>query len=420
MLSLSMNGTPTWKGHPLPLPPKERSVLSLLLRHRPNPVGKEEIIQYAWPFQSSVSDASIARCINQIRRALPQICIEAIYGFGYKLLPESVPTYDFLAEISHAAPEIGEQFLHAMDLTRQRTITGLSQALEIFREITRAHPDYVPARLMLAQTIGVIIALGLSRHLHTHILEAWEHVRTASQLAPDAPLLSTAHAWLCDLEWNFSEADALHQTSLKTMPHIPDVLLPHVWHLIATNRVDQALQTQQAIVKQHPYSPYARITLARMLSYSGRINEALQEVLLARKSHPNNLIVENSYIYYLATVSPNPDLLERARYLNTLDDLPTSLKLSYPYVLACCGCNDHAYDAINAVLRNTNDLETRLVLTNAMLKLGDMEGAATEIMSAYQARYARLPYILRSPLHAPLKQFPRMQEIWFDIFGKYA
>jgi len=87
-LTLNRRGHPTWMGKPLAgLPPKEKSVLTLLLRRQPEPVSKEDIIRHAWPRHRTVSDESVVRCISQLRQRVPQANIETVYGFGYKLAP---------------------------------------------------------------------------------------------------------------------------------------------------------------------------------------------------------------------------------------------------------------------------------------------------------------------------------------------
>lgn len=71
----------------IPLPPKERSVLLLMLE-RPNEVlSKEVIIESVWKSEN-VSDESLTRCIYILRRALchsnDNQIIATIYGKGYK------------------------------------------------------------------------------------------------------------------------------------------------------------------------------------------------------------------------------------------------------------------------------------------------------------------------------------------------
>ncbi|MGJ4749036.1 winged helix-turn-helix domain-containing protein, partial [Leptospira sp. SA-E8] len=113
-LTLNRNGEPAWMGKPLAqLPPKEKSVLILLLRHQPEPVSKEEIIRSAWPRHIGVSDESVVRCISQLRRQVPQARIETVYGFGYKLLPSARQVHAPLLEVAHAPAEVVERFMHA-------------------------------------------------------------------------------------------------------------------------------------------------------------------------------------------------------------------------------------------------------------------------------------------------------------------
>ena len=59
----------TWRGTAVPLTFNAFDVLVLLLTNRPSAVSKAEILDRVWP-NTFVSDASLARTINEIRKAI--------------------------------------------------------------------------------------------------------------------------------------------------------------------------------------------------------------------------------------------------------------------------------------------------------------------------------------------------------------
>lgn len=86
-LSLDPAQYPCLDGVPLPLPPKERQVLALLISASPTVVTKADFARGAWGGQP-MSDESLARCIRQLRIRVPGCSdlLEVVYGVGYRLL----------------------------------------------------------------------------------------------------------------------------------------------------------------------------------------------------------------------------------------------------------------------------------------------------------------------------------------------
>jgi DNA-binding winged helix-turn-helix (wHTH) protein len=73
--------------HPVPLSPKAFELLKLLIEHRPRALSKDELLERVWP-GVFVSPASLARVINEIRRAVGDPArvgriVRTVYAFGY-------------------------------------------------------------------------------------------------------------------------------------------------------------------------------------------------------------------------------------------------------------------------------------------------------------------------------------------------
>jgi DNA-binding winged helix-turn-helix (wHTH) protein len=77
----------TRHGTPVPITLKAFDVLLLLISNRPRAVSKAEILDRVWP-NTFVSDASLARTINEIRKAIGESgpfgsAIRTVHAFGY-------------------------------------------------------------------------------------------------------------------------------------------------------------------------------------------------------------------------------------------------------------------------------------------------------------------------------------------------
>ena len=70
----------------LELSKKEYMLLLLLMQHISNPVPKELILDELWNKSETGSDGALRVYINRIKQLLPQMSIENIRGFGYKLV----------------------------------------------------------------------------------------------------------------------------------------------------------------------------------------------------------------------------------------------------------------------------------------------------------------------------------------------
>jgi DNA-binding winged helix-turn-helix (wHTH) protein len=399
------------------LPPKEKTILALLLRHLAEPVSKDELIREAWSDQRSVSDASLVRCISQLRRCLPQAHIEAIYGFGYKLLPPTRSTaprvHAALLQAAQAPADLVEQYLHASALVQRQTATPLARAIDLLRKLTERQPDYIPARVLRAHAILLAHRLDLNTQAQASLEEAWVQVGLAQALAPDSPLLAATQAGLYDLDWRFAEARRLHQAALRDLPYSAHALQPYVWHLLSIGQAARAPPCQHRVLRQRPYAAVERVMWARLLAQAGRREAALAAVDAARAAHPDNPLVVSAWCALQARYAPRQDLIPLARQLHDMTELPWYARVHLPYVLARCGRRAEARRALDTWPKNRPPPTPRqhVVRVPALIELGDLDGAAEAIAQAYRNRYCGLPVLLHSPACAALRQHPRAQEI---------
>lgn len=411
-----MSGPPAWMESTLArLPPKERAILTLLLRHPSREVSKEDIMRQAWPRQRSVSDESLVRCISQLRRQVPQARIEAVYGYGYRLLlPAPTPSvHQALMQAAQAPADLVEQFMHASTLVQRQTATPLARAIDLLRKLTERQPDYIPARVLRAHAILLVHRLDLNAQAQASLEEAWVQVGLAQALAPDSPLLAATRAGLHDLDWRFAEARDLHQTALRDLPYSAHALQPYIWHLLATGQAAHAHPCQHRILAQRPHAAVERVMWARLLAHAGERDAALGAIDAARAAHPGSTLVASAWCSLQARFAPRTALIPLARELHEMAELPRYARVSLPYVLARCGRRREARRALEAApaSRYPSTLHQRMARVPTLIELGELDDAAEEIAAAYQGRYVGLPGLLHSPACAPLRQHPRAREI---------
>jgi DNA-binding winged helix-turn-helix (wHTH) protein len=81
----------TRAGYEVHLPPKAFDLLKLLIENRPRVLPKAELIERVWP-GVFVSDASLAKVVSRIRKAIGQVddtrIVRTVHGSGYAFAAE--------------------------------------------------------------------------------------------------------------------------------------------------------------------------------------------------------------------------------------------------------------------------------------------------------------------------------------------
>ena len=67
--------------------PEERSLVNQFLKYPEKTYSNEEIISYLWrdDFESQGDISNLKNIISRLRKKIPLLNIENIYGFGYRL-----------------------------------------------------------------------------------------------------------------------------------------------------------------------------------------------------------------------------------------------------------------------------------------------------------------------------------------------
>ncbi|HEY0956877.1 MAG TPA: winged helix-turn-helix domain-containing protein [Roseateles sp.] len=409
-LDLTPDGLPTWQAAPLFLPPKESAVLALMIRAQPQAVSKAALVEQAWG-GSAVSDDSLARCISQLRRALPDVKIEAVYGFGYRLVQPQPVVHSRLQAVVKAPPDVVEAYLHAWEQAQHGTPRGMSRALTVLRAIVAEYPDYAPARVSLAATIGAAVGWGMAAELGVSVADGQAQLDVAERHDAHAPGLRVARAWLADMDWRFDDAEALFRAAYREQPDDAELLPLFGWHLLATGRSGEAVVVLRRAVAQRPFAVYPRVMLVRALGYDGQPEAALREAERAELDHPDNVLAISQHLLWRAQLHPGPELVEPALRLHARADAPSYVRATQPIVLARCGEAARALALIDAALGGEqHNAASNVMFAPALAALGQMERAASLLDTAFKARCGLLPLVLNAPLRL-LAAHPVVQQL---------
>jgi len=418
-LQLNPQGIPTWYGKEIHLPPKERSVLALLLESYPDPISKDALIQRVWLDNRTVSDDSLVRCISQIRKVLPEIRIEPIYGYGYRLLyPKLAP----LEKPGHTLPAsvAMDQYLHASSLAQQHTNKSLKQAIFVFHSLVADYPDFVEARLALARTIIHAINIGVDKEISVTQANAEENIQYAEKIHPATASVLSARAWLLDARWRFLDSEWLHLEALKKAPDNADVLHSYALHLLATGRMQDAVFPLKRVLSLRPFSIHARTLLARALGLLGRYDEAMEQIVIAEE-HESLMpgpIIEGVKLLIQAASDPGEQLIAIAERLDSLDQVPPYARVLLPYVLVRCGHPERALEIARARLADSSiPVYNRIFLVRDLAAVGELDIAAHILQEAYRQHHGYLPFILHCPEIGALAQHPIFKDIHQRLFA---
>lgn len=413
MLVLDDQGFPVLDGKLLDLQPKERAVLALLVRRAPQVVSKQAFADEAWA-PVPMSDESLARCISRLRRELPELRIESVYGTGYRLAA-NLPRHSRLLSAAQAPPAVAEAYLHARNLAQQRTPVALGKAIGVLRRLVDDQPHYASARVALAEALAGAASWGLASG---SVGEGLAQLAAAERSDPDCPGLAAARAWLLDLAWRFGEAELAHMDALLVASDDPDTLLLYGRHLMITGEHTMAVEQLRAALRLQPYSPLIRATLARALASAGDFDGALAEIDAACREHPDSLIAASYRIGLRALRDPRPALVAEAERLAERVDAPPFTLAVLSYTLARCGHCDEARELVAACGACSASTACSAVLhAPALAESGDADAAAAFVVAAHQEHCALLPLVLRDPGNAALLAHPAVAPVFAAVFS---
>ncbi|MGH6625288.1 MAG: winged helix-turn-helix domain-containing protein [Burkholderiaceae bacterium] len=413
-----------YRSRPLQLPPKEQAVLHLLVREWPRVVSKDRFARQVWAGQA-MSDESLARCVAQLRQAMPPnlgLAIQSVYRRGYQLvvapreLSESAPpTHPRLLHDAMALPQQVEALTHARQLTQQRTAPALQRAEQLLRELIVQAPGYMAAKLAFAECLAATLSCGFAVE-RQRIDEGLAQLALVERHAPQMPGLHAETAHLLDCAWRFDEAAVLHARARQTSPQDAATHYYHGWHLLAMARPREAVQALETARRLNPFSVNISIMQARALASAGETQAGLERARQAHLSAPESLQASIYFLAYQAYVDPQPALAETARRVILGPSSWAFAASSLAYVLARCGEHEAAMQLVKTV--GTENASVRANHIAVLLVLGQADEAMQRALDAAQEGCGQLPLIVNAPENTGLRQHPGFTRLQTLIHGR--
>jgi DNA-binding winged helix-turn-helix (wHTH) protein len=421
---IDRDGFVSYKNSLLFLPPKERGAFRLLLNAWPKIVSKEDFSKNVWA--GRMSDESLARCITQLRRALSSlgvVQIDSFYGQGYRLtilsdkvrrlsvVPATVPPRKSDAAKPHAA--LVEACIHARQLLERRSQDAFSQAESILKNVIAKAPDYMVAKLLLAQYVAErgFFDANIER---SQIDDALGQLRYVQEADPYLQGLQSLTGHLLDCKWHFDEARGAHEQALQMSPDDDVAYYRYGYHLIYTNASSEAVDAFRFAAQLNPFSPNIATMLVRACACANMDPaEVLAQARSAYSSHPDSPWTYVNLLYTLAWVDPQPEIAHAARHFvqkNSHTHALTSRAVAY--VLARCG--DHA-GALEVIEKHGSVHGIHLA---ALVAMGMLDEAMVKVKAAAETGFGILPFLLNVPENSALKQHPDYLQVHAKVFSR--
>ncbi len=421
---IDLDGFVSYKDSLLFLPPKERGAFRLLLNAWPKVVSKEEFSKNVWA--GRMSDQSLARCITQLRRALASlgvVQIDALYGQGYRLailsdkvrrfstVPATVHSRKSDAVKPHAA--LIEACIHARQLLELRSLDAFSQAESILKNVISKAPDYMMAKLLLAQYVAER-AFFDGNIQRSQIDEALGQLKIVQDAEPYLQGLQSQMGYLLDCKWHFDEARVVHEQALQMFPDDDIAYYRYGWHLIYTNGSSATVDAMRSAAQLNPFSPNIAIGLVRACACANMDPaEVLAQARSAYSSHPDSPSAYVALLYTLAWVDPQPEIAHAARHFVQKNRYAHSLtSRAVAYILARCG--DHA-GALEVIEKHSSAHGIHLA---ALIAMGMLDEAMIKVKAAAETGFGVLPFSLNVPECAALKQHPDYPWVHEKVFSR--
>ncbi|MQR00197.1 hypothetical protein GEV47_05815 [Glaciimonas sp. GS1] len=423
--TIDRDGFVSYKDSLLFLPPKERGAFRLLLNAWPKVVSKDDFSKNVWA--GRMSDESLARCITQLRRTLSNlgvVAIDAFYGQGYRLaiLADKVRRLSLVPAMVHSPQKsdvakphaaLVEACIHARQLLERRSPDAFSQAEAILKNVISKAPDYMMAKLLLAQYVAEH-AFFDGNIQRSQIDDALGELRSVQDAEPYLQGLQSVTGYLLDCKWHFDEARMAHEQALQMSPDDDVAYSRYGFHLLNSQAPSEAIGAFRTAVQLNPFSPTVAVGLVRAYAFANMDPvEVLAQARSVYSSHPDSPVTYLNLLYTLAWIDPQPEIAHAARHFVQRDRYAHAFASRVvPYVLARCGDHAGALEIIE------NDGSIHGVHSAALIAMGMLDEAMTKVKSAAEIRFGILPLTLSFPECAELKQHPDYPWVYEKVFSR--
>ena len=304
-----------------------------------------------------------------------------------------------------------DSYLKGRYYWNKRTIEGLKEAINYFKQSISIDPGYAEAYSGLADSYA------LAGDWANGILPPSEAFPLAKAAANEALALNdrlaeahTSLALVLDLYyWDWDAAEKQYALAINLNPGYAVAHEWYAWHLLLLGHSAEALFEMRRAESLDPVSPVIRSNLADVLTVCHLFEESVRQSRRTLALDPNFAIGH----FHLAEA-----LVQERQYEAAIAEFQQAIELSGHLALFDANLA-HAYALSGRradALKIAKDMEARLDLNPAAARiaiiyvgLGDLDQAMNWLNKAYDARFN--PEVLVRPTFDPLRSDARFREL---------
>jgi serine/threonine-protein kinase len=305
-------------------------------------------------------------------------------------------------------------YLRGRYAAHNRTVEGLSLAIEYFEQAVEKDPSFALAHAGLAECWGL---RGFLEFGDTPPLVGMPKAKAAAlealRLNPELP---EGHIWLGMVrflfDWDWAGAEREFRRALQLQPEHAYAETWYAMFQVAMGRHDEA---HERILHAHaiePLSASIRLCVARVHFMARRPEAALEVIREILRAEPGHLLSTIWEIRVLSKLGRFAEAVEVARRVPAERRSPY-LRSCAAYALACLGQVEQARQLLAELRREfkASPTFTPHIMAVTEARLGNPESAMDLLLEARRIRDGQLAFVLIQPTYDGLRGNPRFDRL---------
>ena len=317
-----------------------------------------------------------------------------------------------ITSVRHVDSETYQLYLKGRYHWNERTEEGILKAIKYFKQAIERDSNYAAAHAGLADcyVIEPMYYMALSK-------ATFPQARAAALRALEIDdKLTEAYVSLAavkhNYEWAWSDAEELYKKAIELNPNYATA---HHWYselLINLGRHEEAIREIKRASELDPLSPAINFNRAIFYRFSRDYVQAIKQFKIALELHPNFYPNHEHLAFSYSNMNMHEEAIRAAQKAKVLSGNPHSIA-ALGYVYAMAGKKDNAIQALNTMMKLSNEELIKFACDMASLYIGlnDNEQAFYWLEEAYEQHDWLLCWVNVEPAFDPIRSDPRFIEI---------